>query len=75
MKRHSLSLSLILLSTGVLGACDHYSEKLSALDTELGAPVAYTQTDAGLNNVMPAAGDGGASYDKALAQAYYARAV
>jgi hypothetical protein len=75
MKRALLSLSLI--STTILGACGHYSEKLSAMDSEFGTPTNYAQNEAALNQVTPAAGGGETAipYNHALAQAYYARAI
>jgi len=79
MKRTFLSFALV--STALLGACDHYSEKLAALDSELGgtSPTVYASADpSSLNNVATAAGGATVApavpYDHALAQAYYERA-
>lgn len=75
MKRALLSFTI--LSAALLPGCDHYSEKLASLESELGAPSIYAQDAGTLNNVATAAGGTAAAmpYDRALAQAYYARAI
>jgi hypothetical protein len=75
MKRALLSLGIA--SAALISGCDHYSDKLAALDSELGGSPAYAQDANTLNSVATAAGGTAASvpYDRALAQAYYARAV
>lgn len=63
-------LLLTMVSVLALGACSHYSEELSSLDKEMGAP---TQTALATNpqDIAPAAGSDAESFRKGLAHEYY----